>query len=158
MRKEHFCFHPLQHFLFLICSSSCLSLCCFPLPTLISLAHNYRFLSVICRFLQILCPCPALILFVSLCFSSNRILKLSIKVLLFFWFLSDVCLSAFTCASKSASMGGLPFPLNSPLPSSFLHVIPGIQCLLMWLLNILCQWLSLSHVCLSCSTFPLLWF
>lgn len=89
--------------------------------------HNYWFLSVICLFLQIL---PS----TSLCFSFNRILKLSIKVLLFFSFLSDVwsCLPVFECASLFSNL----FPCVI-FVSYLLHFfLPDIMCGFRFLLSV----------------------
>lgn len=85
----------------------------------------------------------------SLCFSFNRILKLSIKVLLFFCFLSDV--SAASLPSRVPHSFQICFHvwmvIFSQLPVTFLFAWHNARFSVSAFyvgLNILCHWLSLS--------------
>ena len=138
-----------------------LSLSSFLPLTLISSEHYYWFLSVICLFLQILCPCSVS----SLCSSSNRILRLSIKVLLSFCYLMSLA-AVFTshllwcffflnllpwvaCHLLSAvaalTVLGFCFLLVPEHPVSvaftFLCLLFHFPALLTLTFNILCWWL-----------------
>lgn len=156
-------FHQLQHFLFLICPV---------FPTTVSC----------CFFLYFNLPTAQLSIFIcNLSFSANT-LSLSCLLsrqrhcaspLIEFWSypLRCSCLSASYLMSLAASLPSCVLRsfqtcfrgrlvIFSHLSVTFLFAWNNARFSLSAFcvgLNILCRWLPLSRVCLSCSTFPLLW-